>query len=82
MYCKLDQFVEKCQTRTVPDRSNLTGNALPERLGNAKRNRKGTLRERKKSSVPFSEERVLGNAFLRSTKSSGTQPKMMPRNGG
>ena len=78
---------------TVPDRSNLTGNALPERLGNAKRNgkgtlrerkknAKGTLRERKKSSVPFSEERVLGNAFLRSTKSSGTQPKMMPRNGG
>ena len=33
---------------TVPDRSNLTGNALPERLGNAKRNGKGTLRERKK----------------------------------
>ena len=32
---------------TVPDRSNLTGNALPERLGNAKRNAKGTLKERK-----------------------------------
>ena len=30
---------------TVPDRSNLTGNALPERLGNAK----GTLRERKRN---------------------------------
>ena len=26
---------------TVPDRSNLTGNVLPERLGNAKRNGKG-----------------------------------------
>ena len=26
------------ETITVPDRSNLTGNALPERLGNAKRN--------------------------------------------
>ena len=30
---------------TVPDRSNLTGNALLERLGNAKRNAKGTLRK-------------------------------------
>ena len=42
---------------TVPDRSNLTGNALPERLGNAKRNGKGTLRERKRNAKRTQRER-------------------------
>ena len=47
-------FVSWC---TVPDRSNLTGNALPERLGNAKRNGKGTLRERKRNAKRTQRER-------------------------
>ena len=42
-------FLTPSYHTTVPDRSNLTGNALPERLGNAKRNGKGTLRERKRN---------------------------------
>ena len=63
-----------CQC-TVPDRSNLTGNALPERkkerLGNAKgtlreRKRKGTLKERKGNAKRTQE---IKRSIFRGTRS-------------
>ena len=50
---------------TVPDRSNLTGNALLERKWNAKWNAAGTLRERQRNAkISVELERGLNkNAF-------------------
>ena len=48
------------------DRSNLTGNALPERLGNAKRNGKGMLRERKGNA---NITQVIKRSIFRGTRS-------------
>ena len=55
--CKSLKCKPHLNIHTVPDRSNLTGNALPERLGNAKRNGKGTLRERKRNAKRTQRER-------------------------
>ena len=40
-------FIYSSFLGTVPDRSNLTGNAFLERLGNAKGNAKGTLKNKR-----------------------------------
>ena len=53
-------------TCTVPDRSNLTGNELLERLGNAKRKAKGMLRERKGNAKRMLE---IKSSVLRGTRS-------------